>query len=88
MGWFFSGSRLITTKTIPHLTSPLKGGGTQSNLLHRDRLARIHDVVRVECLLDCAHDVNTFTVLSFQCIQFVNTDAVFAGAGAAHFNRD
>src|ERR1700730_13908768 len=46
-------------------------------------LARVHDVVRVERLLDGAHQRHRLAVLLVQKLDLAHADSVLAGAGAA-----
>jgi hypothetical protein len=50
-------------------------------LLDPEDLARVHYVVRVDSLLNCAHDTHRLAVLGDQKVDLAATDAVFAGAG-------
>ena len=65
---------------------PLHGPGYnigQPFVLQRKDLARIHDIFWVERTLDAAHHVNrTDTSLGNQKIHFVQTHAMFTGAGS------
>src|SRR5260370_10004528 len=50
-------------------------------------LARIHDVVRVERLLDRAHQRHGLAMLLVEELDLAQADAVLAGAGPAHRQR-
>ena len=44
--------------------------------------AGVHQIVRVECFFDAAHDLDARAALGFERVDFAQADAVFAGAGA------
>ena len=54
----------------------------QLSSLDAENLTRIHDVVGVDRLLDCAHDAHRLTVLGDQKVEFAAADAVLACARA------
>src|SRR5579862_9397823 len=56
-------------------------------LRQRNRLARIHDVVRVERKLDRTHQVDRLAMLLYENVELVPTYAMLAGASAAHRDR-
>src|SRR3954464_295656 len=49
-----------------------------------DDFSRIHQVLRVECVLDRAHYSKRRTVLGFQVFHLALPDPVLAGAGSLH----
>src|SRR6266702_6428866 len=61
-------------------------GGESPPPSHAHDLARVHDVVGVERLLDEAHDAERLAVLRLEEIDLAVADAVLAGAGA--FERE
>src|SRR5262245_13045633 len=67
-----SHGRLRTTVSGQQLASP------------RQYLPRIHDVQRIERLLDPAHDREPGAVLLLHEADLALADAVLAGAGAVH----
>src|SRR5450631_4643484 len=73
------------------LAETAETGGTSATAVRSiDRsqdLPRIHDVVRVERLLDGAHQRHRLAVLLVQELDLAHADAVLAGAGAAHRQR-
>jgi hypothetical protein len=50
--------------------------------LDPEDLARVHYVVRIDSLLNCAHDAHRLAVLGEQEIDLAAADAVLAGTGA------
>lgn len=50
--------------------------------LDPEDLARVHYVVRVDSLLNCAHDAYRLAVLGEQEVDLAAADAVLAGTGA------
>lgn len=50
-------------------------------------LARIHDVLRVDCPFDGVHQVNCITVLCSQILHFAHPNPMFAGASAIQRQR-
>ena len=50
--------------------------------LDLEDLSRIHDVIGVDRLLDCAHHAHRFAVLGDQKVEFAAADPVLACAGA------
>ena len=50
-----------------------------------DDLSGVHDIVRVERLLDAAHNRNRLAVFGYKEINLAIPDTVFTGAGAFHF---
>ncbi|MCR9061095.1 MAG: hypothetical protein NXI02_27430, partial [Rhodobacteraceae bacterium] len=53
----------------------------------RQDLARIHQIVRIERLLDCLHHFECITMFPPHVFLLALADTVFAGAGAAHGDR-
>ena len=49
--------------------------------------AGVHQVVRVECFFDAAHDLDAWAALGFERVEFAQADAVFAGAGSPGLER-
>src|SRR6516162_3604899 len=59
----------------------------QPILRRRKDLSRVHNVVRVERLLDRLHGCDRAAVLGFKILDLAVTHAVLAGAGAVHGDR-
>src|SRR6185437_11446174 len=69
---------------LPDATAGTYGSRESGRGSHPHDLARVHDVVGVEGLLDQAHDAERFAVLGLQEVDLAIADAVLAGAGALH----
>jgi hypothetical protein len=55
--------------------------GDQAWSLDLEDLSRVHNIVGVDSLLDCSHDVYRLAVLGDQEVEFTAADAMLAGAG-------
>src|SRR5438552_4499322 len=86
----FSTPRRDLLRSNPSRTAEAcrSGGGlVPKSSCRRQNLARVHDVQRIERLLDGAHDVDAVAELVAQEADLALADAVLAGAGAFHGNR-
>ena len=78
--------KLSTTKTNRCTRGPA-ATVTQAKRLGPEDFARVHDVVGVDRLLDCAHHAHRLAVLGDQEVDFAAADAVLAGARAVKRQR-
>ena len=49
-----------------------------------ENFPRVHDVIGIKCLFDCAHNAHCLAMLSDQKIELAVSDAVLSSTGAAH----
>src|SRR4029450_11326866 len=56
-------------------------------ILGWNRLPGVHDVARVERVLDRLHEIDRLAVLSHERAELVDADAMLAGARAPHGDR-
>src|ERR1700686_3479540 len=84
-----SGYRFAEKNTRDQMTlEPVDSEGPGKALNERDDLARVHDALRVERLLECPHGGERGrAVLAGQILHLALADSVLARAGSLHGER-